>query len=71
MTEQYRRQIFTGLGRPGPGKLDTVVGLSYGMIRFNNCLWATLHDVRKPEPNLQEEPEVGADAWRLVRPQSA
>jgi hypothetical protein len=34
------------------------VGLRYGMIRFNNCLWATLHDVRNPEPNIQEEQEL-------------
>ena len=25
-----------------------VVRLRCGMIRFNNCLWATLQDVRKP-----------------------
>ena len=27
-----------------------VARLSCGMIRFNNCLWATLQDVRKLEP---------------------
>jgi hypothetical protein len=70
MTQRYRRQIFTGPGRPLQGKLSTVLGLGCGMIRFNNCLWATMHDVRKPEPDLQEKQELEADAWRLVRPQS-
>jgi hypothetical protein len=54
----------------GPGKLNTMLGLDCGMIRFNNCLWATMHDVRKPEPDLQEKQELEAEAWRLVRPQS-
>lgn len=58
MTQRYRRQIFTGPGRPVPRKLDTVLCLGCGMIRFNNCLWATLHDVRNPEPNIQEEQEL-------------
>ena len=54
-----------------PGEAEHRAGLGCGMIRFNNCLWATMHDVRKPEPNLQEERELEADAWWLVRPQSA
>ena len=32
-----------------------VLGRGCGMIRFNNCLLATLLNVRKPEPNLQEQ----------------
>jgi hypothetical protein len=55
----------------GPWKLNTMLGFGCGMIRFNNLSLGDAHDVRKPEPNLKEETGVRADAWRLVRPQSA
>jgi hypothetical protein len=69
MTQQYQRQIFTGPrrvaredGHPAPARL--------GYDSFQLLSSATAHDVRKPEPNFKRS-RSRADAWRLVRPQSA
>jgi hypothetical protein len=37
----------------GPWKLNTMLGLGCGMIRFNNCLWAKLHELSNPSQTLK------------------
>jgi hypothetical protein len=54
----------------GPGKLVSPAPARLRYDSFQLLSSATMHDVRKPEPNLQRS-RSRADAWRLVRPQSA
>ena len=48
-TSNSRRRRLPGCGTSerSPDAELPVVRLGCGMIRFNNCLWATLQDVRK------------------------
>ena len=60
-TGQTRRATASSVGfggtKPGAARIATIGWPRCGMIRFNNCHFVTLQDVRKPEPNLQEEQE--------------
>jgi hypothetical protein len=61
---------FYGTQTSGPAKLDSPAPARLGYDSFQLLSSATMHDVSKPEPNFKRS-RRRADAWRLVRPQSA